>query len=144
MRIGDLADATGVSRRLLRYYEEQGLLDPVRQANGYREYAPSDVGRVRRIRAMLAAGLPTAVIGRLLRCVHEDDDPTPLACPAFIADLHREHARIEETITHLQSTQKSLESLLKTALLQQAAVTGAAAGETRRESANSGTGARRV
>ncbi|GAA5178872.1 hypothetical protein GCM10023322_07070 [Rugosimonospora acidiphila] len=58
MRIGTLARETGVSERLLRYYEEQGLLRPVRLANGYREYDESDVTTVSHIRALLAAGLP--------------------------------------------------------------------------------------
>jgi hypothetical protein len=62
MRIGALSRQTGVSRRLLRYYEEQGLLRPVRLANGYREYSETDVAAVQHIRALLAAGLPTAVI----------------------------------------------------------------------------------
>ncbi len=34
MRIGELAERTGASRRLLRYYEEQGLIQPSRRANG--------------------------------------------------------------------------------------------------------------
>lgn len=51
MRIGALERATGVNRRLLRYYEEQGLLRPTRLANGYREYSESDVTSVRHIRA---------------------------------------------------------------------------------------------
>jgi len=38
MRIGELSAKAGVSRRALRYYEEQGLLVPRREANGYREY----------------------------------------------------------------------------------------------------------
>jgi DNA-binding transcriptional MerR regulator len=56
MRIGDLARATGVKPRLLRYYEEQGLLTPLRQPNGYRQYARSDIAAVRHIRVLLAAG----------------------------------------------------------------------------------------
>ncbi|MFC6005361.1 MerR family transcriptional regulator, partial [Streptomonospora nanhaiensis] len=72
MRISELERRTGVSQRLLRYYEEQGLLRPLRLPNGYREYGAADVAAVRHIRAMLAAGLPTAVIGRLLDCVHDE------------------------------------------------------------------------
>ena len=34
MRIGELAERTGTSRRLLRYYEEQDLIAPDRSANG--------------------------------------------------------------------------------------------------------------
>ncbi|MGC4947082.1 MerR family transcriptional regulator [Streptomyces sp. DT224] len=46
----------------LRSYEKQGLLTPDRSAHGYQEYAEADVGAVTRIRALLAAGLPTATI----------------------------------------------------------------------------------
>jgi hypothetical protein len=45
MRIGELRRRTGVSERLLRYYEEQGLLRPQRRPSGYREYDDSDVTR---------------------------------------------------------------------------------------------------
>ena len=37
MRIRELSERTGVSARLLRYCEEQGLLSPRRQENGYRD-----------------------------------------------------------------------------------------------------------
>jgi DNA-binding transcriptional MerR regulator len=42
LTIGELAKEAGVSRSMLRYYEEQGLLRPVaRTAAGYRLYAPA-------------------------------------------------------------------------------------------------------
>ena len=66
VRIGELAERTGVSQRLLRYYEEQGLLWPVRRPSGYRDYDAADVERVRRIRTLLAAGLHTATIAHVL------------------------------------------------------------------------------
>ncbi|TDD15156.1 MerR family transcriptional regulator [Kribbella turkmenica] len=47
---------TGVSERLLRYYEDRGLLRPERLPSGYREYAESDVDLVGRIRTLPAAG----------------------------------------------------------------------------------------
>jgi DNA-binding transcriptional MerR regulator len=113
MRIGALAQETGASRRLLRYYEEQGLLRPVRLANGYREYAESDVAMVRHIRALLDAGLPTAAIAGVLHCVRDDGGRlVPTACPAMISNLQRERGRITETITRLQATQRTLDTMI--------------------------------
>ncbi|TDE09439.1 MerR family transcriptional regulator [Jiangella asiatica] len=57
---------TGVSRRLLRYYEEQGLIEARRGKNGYREYDDDTVLTVRQVRALLDAGLSTAVIRDVL------------------------------------------------------------------------------
>lgn len=117
MRIGALAHTTGVSRRLLRYYEEQGLLRPLRLTNGYREYSETDVAAVRHIRALLAAGLPTTVIARLLHCVHDDGERLiPSTCPGMVADLQRERRRITEAITQLQSSQQVLDTMLTAAL----------------------------
>ncbi|MBE1537983.1 MerR family transcriptional regulator [Actinomadura algeriensis] len=117
MRIGALALRTGVSRRLLRYYEEQGLIRPLRLANGYREYSESDVAAVRNIRALLAAGLPTAVIARLLHCVHDDGDRlVPSTCPGMVANLRRERNRITDAITRLQTSQHALDTMLTAAL----------------------------
>ncbi|MEC3951626.1 MerR family transcriptional regulator [Nocardia sp. CDC153] len=66
--IGELARVTGVPPRLLRYYEEQGLLVPHRDSNGYRSYPDSAPARVARIRELLDAGLPTRDIRELLPC----------------------------------------------------------------------------
>ncbi|GAA5077826.1 DNA-binding transcriptional MerR regulator [Thermocatellispora tengchongensis] len=117
MRIGALAARTGVSRRLLRYYEEQGLLRPLRLTNGYREYSESDVAAVRHIRALLAAGLPTTVIARLLHCVHDDGERLiPSSCPGMVAGLRQERRRITEAITRLRSSQQALDAMLAAAL----------------------------
>ncbi|OSZ56902.1 MerR family transcriptional regulator [Streptomyces pharetrae CZA14] len=116
MRIGVLARETGVSRRLLRYYEEQGLLRPTRLDNGYREYAEADVAMVRHIRAMLAAGLSTAVIGKVVHCVRDKDElRVPSGCPTFIGELRRERARITATISQLESSRRILDAVLDTA-----------------------------
>jgi len=102
MRIGELADRTGVSRRLLRYYEEQGLLAPSRADNGYREYGESHVDVVRQIAGLLDAGLPTRIIEQLLPCL---DTPqtiyVPDVTPEMIETLQREQARLSERIEFL-------------------------------------------
>ena len=66
MRIGELSGRTGVPARLLRYYEEQDLLHPERDSNGYRSYGEADAGRVEQIRGLLDAGLTTEIIRRIL------------------------------------------------------------------------------
>ncbi|MFB6640979.1 MerR family DNA-binding transcriptional regulator [Streptomyces chartreusis] len=53
MKIGELSSRTGVSVRLLRYYEEQGLLLSQRTAGGHRSY---DLCTGRRARHPDAAG----------------------------------------------------------------------------------------
>lgn len=55
MNIGAAAAAAGLPAKTLRYYEEIGLVVPLRGANGYRRYRPSDVqklGLVARARAL--------------------------------------------------------------------------------------------
>lgn len=68
MRIGELSVVTGVTRRALRYYEQQGLLAPPRQANGYREYGDDAPLVVRQITALLASGLNSDAIRHFLPC----------------------------------------------------------------------------
>lgn len=66
MRIGELSCRTSVPARLLRYYEEQDLLHPERDSNGYRSYGAADTSRVEQIRGLLDAGLTTEIIRRIL------------------------------------------------------------------------------
>lgn len=88
MRIGELAERTNVPTRLLRYYEEQGLLTPDRAATGYRDYAESLVDRVVQIRGLLDAGPLTKIIKQILPCL---DNPYTIhvtdATPELIAAM---------------------------------------------------------
>src|SRR3712207_678970 len=68
MKIGELSRRTGVSVRMLRYYEAEGLLAPGRTQAGYREYSPSDVDTVGRIRLLGNAGMTLAAIRDFLPC----------------------------------------------------------------------------
>lgn len=114
MRIGELSRRTGVSVRLLRYYEQQGLLMPARRPSGYREYRDLDVERVRRIRLLLAAGLPTRTIGRALGGLcHERGQLAP--CAGLVSDLQQERARIDETIRALLASRETLDQIISAA-----------------------------
>ena len=90
MRIGELAQRTGASRRLLRYYEEQGLIVPDRSDNGYRDYDPRYVDRVRQIRGLLGAGLTTRIIKQILPCLGQAAlDPLPRRNPGMLRAVAR-------------------------------------------------------
>jgi DNA-binding transcriptional MerR regulator len=102
MRIGELAEQTGVSRRLLRYYEEQGLLVPSRALNGYRQYGESHVEVVLQITGLLDAGQPTRIIAQLQPCLDQPQTIyVPDVTPDMIATLQRERARLSERIDFL-------------------------------------------
>lgn len=66
MKIGELSRRTGIPARMLRYYEEQDLLQPERAGNGYRSYGSSEVYRVQQIRGLLDSGLTTEIIRNIL------------------------------------------------------------------------------
>lgn len=112
IRIGELARRSGVSPRLLRYYEEQGLLSPQRRPSGYREYAPSDVALVRRIRGLLAAGLSTATISSVLPCIRDDGQRLVPTCPDLVAELRRERDRIDQAINDLTTSRHILDTVI--------------------------------
>ncbi|MFF0501100.1 MerR family transcriptional regulator [Nocardia aobensis] len=99
MRIGELAERTDTSRRLLRYYEEQGLIRVRRCANGYRDYDERLVDQILHIRGLLDAGLPTRIIKQILPCL---DDPRDIhfadATPEIIATLEHQRDRLTQRI----------------------------------------------
>ncbi|MBU8917653.1 MerR family transcriptional regulator [Bacillus sp. FJAT-29953] len=69
MKISELSKLTGVSVRSLRYYEEQGILIPMRLPNGYREYHDLAVEQVNTIKFYLNLGLTIEQISGFLNCV---------------------------------------------------------------------------
>ncbi|MFE6711015.1 MerR family transcriptional regulator [Streptomyces sp. NPDC057695] len=99
MRIGELSERTGTPRRLLRYYEEQGLIVADRLPNGYRDYDESNPDRVMQIRGLLDAGLPTRIIKQILPCLNKPRIiHFPDATPEMLATLEDERDRMTERI----------------------------------------------
>ncbi|ARQ70063.1 MerR family transcriptional regulator [Streptomyces marincola] len=111
MLIGELSARTGVSTRLLRYYEEQGLLDAGRAPNGYRAYAEDAVVTVRQIRALLDAGLTTDVIREVLPCARGERPEIDL-CVDLQAVLGQEMAAMDARIDELRRTRSKLAGYL--------------------------------
>ncbi|MEV0684450.1 MerR family transcriptional regulator [Nocardia sp. NPDC050378] len=114
MLIGELAHRTGVATRLLRYYEEQGLLHPRRDTNGYRSYPEAAVARVARIRDLLAAGLNTEEIADLLPCA-EHDGPVQ-ACEKSVRIMADRTAELDRRIADLDRQRSHLAAQLDASL----------------------------
>lgn len=111
MKIGELADRTGVPQRMLRYYEQQGLLSPERSDNGYRSYREADVDRVHQVRSLIRSGMPT----RLIRVVLEmDEERWTRQCTRDFAETLAEELRsIEEKISCLSLSRDTVRQYLE-------------------------------
>jgi DNA-binding transcriptional MerR regulator len=110
MRIGEVARRTETTPRLLRYYEAQGLIAPGRAENGYREYDEDTVGRVRQVRELLRAGLPTRLIVRILPCLATPRESVRFSgvTPETVALLEEEHARLGTRIDSLTRNREAI------------------------------------
>jgi len=110
MRIGELAKSTGASVRALRYYEEQGLLEPERSPSGQRLYPASAVEKVAFFQDMYAAGLSSRRIAELLPCID-----TGLTDEAQRRMLRAERDRLGDTVDRLQAALHRLEAVIEVA-----------------------------
>jgi DNA-binding transcriptional MerR regulator len=104
--IGELSGRTGISERLLRYYERVGLLPAERRHNGYREYDDDAEYRVAQIRALLAVGLSTRMIAQVLPCTR--DDGALRACPGVLPALQDRLAELDRRAAELATARDLL------------------------------------
>ena len=66
MKINEVEQQVGVSKKNIRFYEQQGLLHPKRNSeNGYREYDEADVLRLKKIKLLRKLSLPIDEIRRI-------------------------------------------------------------------------------
>lgn len=106
MRIGELAQATGVSTRSLRYYEEQRLIRSTRTVGGWRDFDPSMVERVVMIQHLFAAGLHSVTIGELLPCLEAPpEERTEVMAKLLAQEVHRLEAKRRDIDRELEVLQ---------------------------------------
>src|SRR3569833_4575993 len=111
MKIGELSRRTGVSVRMLRYYEEQGLLAPQRTGSGYRDYGPAEEEIVRRIKLLGSAGMTLETIQQLLPCVR-DTRPDFKPCNDLRRILAQQVGLIDQRIETLSRSRTNLDGFL--------------------------------
>lgn len=115
MLIGEVARATGVTTKTLRYYEAEGLLhQPHRTPNGYRNYSTDVVARVAFIRHAQAAGLTLHQIQGVLAVRDEGHAPC-LHVGELVADrlddVDQRLRELRETRGQLRQLQQRLAAL---------------------------------
>ncbi|WP_405796796.1 MerR family transcriptional regulator [Streptomyces sp. NBC_01506] len=107
MLIGELSRRTSVNAHQLRYYEAQGLLEPERGANGYREYGNDAVVTVGQIRRLLEAGLSTEEIEFLLPCA-TGAAPELMPCDDVLEMLRSRLRGLDDHIDILERSRRTL------------------------------------
>lgn len=113
MRIGELSVKTGVSQRMLRYYEQEGLITPERSSKGYRFYTDSSVTLVRHIRNLNEAGMKLNNIKSLLPCISgEEDKPQFVGCPEVKATLQKELKNLDIKLKELNHSRNAVAGFL--------------------------------
>lgn len=114
MKIGDLSERTGVPSRMLRYYEQQGLLTPQRGGNGYRQYTEDDVERVTTIRGLIRSGLPTRLIAIVLDMSDHAHTTWTKSCSRdFATSLAGELKVLDDKIACLSRSRETVRSFLE-------------------------------
>ncbi|MEQ4987811.1 Cu(I)-responsive transcriptional regulator [Proteus sp. fly-1089] len=110
MNIGQAAKKSGISSKMIRYYEQIGLIPKAIRADaGYRDYSEADVACFRFIRHSRALGFSTEQISTLL--VLWNNRERASADVKSIAISHIEE--LNRKIAELQQMTQTLEHLAK-------------------------------
>ncbi|KUF11269.1 Cu(I)-responsive transcriptional regulator [Pseudoponticoccus marisrubri] len=109
MNIGDVARASGLPAKTIRYYEEIGLVTPRRGANGYRSFRDSDLHKLTFLGRARALGFSIEDC-RTLLALYEDDHRES----AQVKQVAEDHlARIDDKIAQLQGMRATLARLVE-------------------------------
>lgn len=92
MQAKEAAERLGITQRMLRHYEKEGLIEVDRMLNGYRHYNELDLRRAGRIRDFIATGFSTREIRAMSACL-SDEGSGP--CEGGIEKLMEKLAHIE-------------------------------------------------
>ena len=117
MRIKEVETLVGIAKKNIRYYEQEGLLTPGRNAeNSYREYDEADVARLKSIKLLRKLGIPISEIREVLN----GELSLPVAARRHIASLDGQIESLEKSrivCKNLAEGGKPLDALDTDALL---------------------------
>ncbi|KAA0910115.1 Cu(I)-responsive transcriptional regulator [Aquicoccus porphyridii] len=109
MNIGDVAHRAGLPAKTIRYYEDIGLVKPLRSQNGYRRFRDSDLHKLSFLGRARSLGFSIEDC-RTLMALYEDHS----RASADVKRIARQNlAKIEEKIAELQAMHDTLSHLVK-------------------------------
>ena len=102
MKINEVEALVNITKKNIRFYEEQGLLFPQRNTeNGYRNYSEEDVQTLRQIKLLRKLGVPIEEIRQMLLGVHTLSD----GMRRHLISLEREKQNLEHSISFCRNLQ---------------------------------------
>ena len=110
MNIGEAAKASGMPAKMIRHYEEAGLIRPAsRTASNYRVYTMNDVEVLRFVKQARRLGFATGQICELLALWQDRDRPS-----REVKRLANEHiVELDRRIRELKLMKETLEHLVR-------------------------------
>lgn len=109
MNIGDVAHRAGLPAKTIRYYEDIGLVKPLRSQNGYRRFRDSDLHKLSFLGRARSLGFSIEDC-RTLMALYEDHSRASADVKRI---AHQNLAKIEEKIAELQAMHDTLSHLVK-------------------------------
>ncbi len=110
VNIGAAAEQSGVSAKMIRHYEQIGLMPTLKRTEaGYRTYAEIDVHMLRFIRHARDLGFPVKQIGELLSLWRDRRRPSAKVKVLAVKQLADLNSKIDE----LQAMKRTLEELAR-------------------------------
>ena len=111
LTIGQLAQASNVSARTIRYYEQVGVLPaPARSPAGYRQYTQGSLDRVLFVRRARALGLSLRHARALTAAL---DGPPGAVRPRLRELVRAQLAAVQQRQAQLAALQRQLEQILR-------------------------------
>jgi Cu(I)-responsive transcriptional regulator len=108
MNIGEVAERSGVPAKTIRYYEEIGLVRPLRNGNGYRDFAAEELHRLAFLGRARSLGFSLEEC-RTLLSLYDDHERSS----SDVKAIARGHlARIDRKVSELQALSRTLRDLV--------------------------------
>lgn len=103
--VAKAAEIVGLSPHTLRYYEQQGLVRPARNASGYRAYSALDLRRLVFLTRMRLSGMTMQDLKRYIELVDQGDSTIPERSRIMFEQRARIKKRLRELTLALETTE---------------------------------------